>query len=408
MPTTLRAITMPKWGIEMQEGTITDWHATVGQRLAKADPLLDVETDKIVNTVESPFDGTLRRVVAEKGDTLAVGALLAIYAEPSVSDGEIDAFIKAFRPVDASFEPGDSGASTAAAPAAVATEPLPPSAAPEVESRVSPIARRLAERLGIDLAHVRGTGPNGRISKEDVETFAARASAAATAGAPANPSKREAMTSMRLAIARRLLDSKQGIPHYRLERTIEASALTQRRAELKAAGATVSLNDLIVRACALALGRHPRVNAHLIDQEVVSFENADVCIAVASDQGLLTPVVRAANLKSAEEIATITQDLAARARAGKLVREEISGGTFTVSNLGMYGLDRFDAIINPPQVAILAVGAVRDAPVVRNGAVVAGKLLTLTLSCDHRVVDGAAGALFLASVAELLGAPGPL
>ena len=389
-------VTMPKWGIEMQEGTIMDWHVAAGQQVAKDAPLLDVETDKIVNTVESPAAGTVRRIIAATGDTLAVGALLAVYADPAVDEAAIDAFIAAFRPADASFEPGGE----APPPAAPASAPAEPARAGDGEALVSPIAKRLAEKLGIDLTKIVGTGPNGRISKDDVEAAAARLGTTPSE-APAAGS-RVKMTAMRLAIARRLVESKQSIPHYRLEATIHAGRLVQERRELAAAGTKVSINDLIVGACAKALQRHPVLNAHCVGDEVITFADADVCVAVATDQGLLTPVVRQAQLKSAAEIAAATTDLAVRARAGTLRREEITGGTFTVSNLGMYGLDRFDAIINPPQVAILAVGAVREAVIVEGGRPAVGAVLTLTLSCDHRVVDGAEGAKFLATLKLLL------
>ena len=389
-------VTMPKWGIEMQEGTITDWHVQAGQQVAKDAPLLDVETDKIVNTVESPTAGTVRRIIAATGDTLAVGALLAVYAEPSVDDAAVDAFIAGFRPADASFEPAGEPAS----PAAPAAAPAEVARGTDAESLVSPIAKRLADRLGIDLTTIVGTGPNGRISKDDVEAAAARLGTVAAEAT--NVGTRVKMTAMRLAIARRLVESKQSIPHYRLEATINAGRLAQERRTLAAAGTKVSINDLIVGACATALVRHPVLNAHCVGDEVITFADADVCVAVATEQGLLTPVVRQAHKKSAAEIAAATTDLAVRARAGTLRREEITGGTFTVSNLGMYGLDRFDAIINPPQVAILAVGAVRDAVIVDNGQPAVGAVLTLTLSCDHRVVDGAEGAKFLATLKQLL------
>jgi pyruvate dehydrogenase E2 component (dihydrolipoamide acetyltransferase) len=266
----------------------------------------------------------------------------------------------------------------------------------------------VAQKLGVDLTKIKGTGPNGRISKEDVETYAASLSAAAPA-AVVNASTQERMTPMRQTIARRLLESKQGIPHYRLERTVEVSALLAHRAELNAVpGTRVSVNDLLVRAVGLSLASHPAVNAHLVGDDVIRFVDADIAIAVATPSGLLTPVIRAANRKSVADIGAESRDLAERARAGKLVRSEIEGGTFTISNLGMYGLDRFDAIINPPQVAILAVGAVRDVPVVREGAVVAGRVCTLTLSADHRVIDGAVGAAFLDTLAQALGLPAHL
>lgn len=413
------AITMPKWGIEMQEGTITDWHFAPGQDVNKGDTLLDVETEKIVNSVEAPISGTLRRILADKGATEKVGALIAVFAAASVDDAEIDAFIAGFKPADTSFEPDAGTAEAAAAPAPPATAPA--DAGGDGEARVSPIARRIAERLGIDISKVKGTGRNGRVSKEDVEAYAAAlasaggataapTAAAAPASAPAgNAPTREKMTSMRATIARRLLESKQGIPHYRLAIDADLTALLAHRAQLNAGGgAKVSVNDLLVRACALALVQHPAVNAQLHGEEVHKFPHADICVAVATDNGLVTPIVRSADTKSAAQVATEVGDLAERARSGRLTREEISGGTFTISNLGMFGVDRFDAIINPPQVAILAVGAGTDRVIARNGQPVVAKVATLTLSCDHRVVDGAVGAQFLATLRGLIEQPSAL
>ena len=399
-------ITMPKWGIEMQQGTITEWHAAPGGALAKGAPLLDVETEKIVNSVEAPVAGTLRRIVAETGSTEAVGALIAVFADAAVSEAEIDAFITGFKPADASFDHADAPAAPAAAAPAV-------DAAADGGARISPIARRIAERLGVDITQVKGTGRNGRVSKEDVEAYAASigvqagaAPAAAPVVAPTAPTGdgvvREKMTSMRATIARRLLESKQGIPHYRLAADVDLTALLARRAALRAAGTEVSVNDLLVRACALTLVKHPAVNAQLQGDEVHKFPHADIAVAVATDGGLVTPIVRSADTKSAAQIGAETGDLAARARSGKLTREEITGGTFTLSNLGMFGIDRFDAIINPPQVAILAVGAGADRVIARGGGVVVAKVATLTLSCDHRVVDGAIGAQFLQALRQTI------
>ncbi|HEX6573254.1 MAG TPA: dihydrolipoamide acetyltransferase family protein [Steroidobacteraceae bacterium] len=412
-------ITMPKWGIEMTQGTITGWHAEPGQAVGKGDTLLDVETEKIVNSVEAPVPGTLRRILADVGATENVGALIAVFAAPDVPDAEIDAFVTGFRPADTSFEPNAGGA----AAAAPSTTPPPATAATgETGTKVSPIARRLAERLGIDITQIKGTGTHGRVSKEDVEAYAATlAGAADTSSTTANVARpaeatpaapapvRERMTSMRATIARRLLESKQSIPHYRLILDVDLTALDAHRASLNAAGGgKVSINDLIVRATALALVQHPAVNAQLQGEEIVKHSQADVCVAVASDNGLVTPIVRAAERKSVAQIATEVAGLADRARSGKLTRDEITGGTFTVSNLGMFGVDRFDAIINPPQVAILAVGAGKERVVVRNGQPAVAKVVTLTLSCDHRVVDGATGAKFLATLRELLEAPATL
>ena len=407
----IRALTMPKWGIEMQEGTVTAWHIEPGRRVEKGEPLLDVETEKIVNSVESPASGTLRIVLAGAGDTCKVGELVGVLAEPGVGDAEVDAFIRNFRPADTSFERDDSagGKAPAATAAAAATaQPATPAAPSEDgdEPRVSPIARRLAEKLGIDPSRIVGTGRNGRVSKEDVEAYAAKLAAAPApapeATAAATPLRRERLTSMRATIARRLGESKQTIPHYRVSIDLDADALLARRRALADKGVRVSVNDLLLEAVARALVRHPRVNAQFDGNEVLEFGQADVAVAVATDAGLITPVIRAADSKPVERLAAESRELAARARSGKLTREEITGGTFTVSNLGMYGIKSFDAIINPPQVAILAVGAAEPRPVVRDGALAVGTRMTVTLSSDHRVVDGAAAAAFLATLAALV------
>ena len=230
----------------------------------------------------------------------------------------------------------------------------------------------------------------------------------AAGGPPAAPAAvdntptRGKMTSMRLTIARRLTESKQSIPHYRLSGDVDCAAMAAKRSELAAAGRKVSLNDLLLRAVALTLVEHRDVNAQFAGDEVLRFPHADVCVAVATDGGLTTPVVRAADTKDVVQIAAEAADLAGRARSARLPREEIPGGTFTLSTLGMFGVDRFDAIINPPQVAILAVGAATDRPVVRDGAVAVARMMTLELSCDHRVVDGAVGGRFLAALKQRL------
>lgn len=397
----IQPITMPKWGIEMQEGTITAWNFRPGQQVDKGAALLDVETEKIVNSVESPASGTLRRIVADEGDTCPVGALIGVFAPPEVADADIDAFIEAFVPADTSFEPET-------AQEAAATVQAAGTAAPAAgESKVSPIARRLAEKLGIDATRLKGTGRHGRVSKEDVEAYAAAQGLLPAAGGeaqhaqePRNEPVRERMTSMRLTIARRLTESKQNIPHYRLGCDIDLGAVLLRREQLAAEGTRVSINDLLLRACALTLVSHPRVNAQFTGEELLSYPHADVAVAVATDAGLVTPILRGADLLTAQQIATATSDLAARARANQLRREEITGGTFTVSNLGMFGVDRFDAIINPPQVAILAVGAAKDRVVARDGEAAIARMVAVELSCDHRVVDGAAGGSFLADLKQ--------
>ena len=406
MAEAIRPITMPKWGIEMTEGTITGWTASVGQSLQKGEPMLEVETEKIVNSVEAPFPGTLRRILADKGDVRPVGALIAVFAESDTSDAQIDSFVASFK--------GASGYESEAAPAAAPAAPSAPVSTGDGsgdEARISPVARRTAEKLGVDISKVQGTGRNGRISKEDVEAYAAKTGALKSDSAPAaaarNEQTRIKMSATRSVIARRLLESKQSIPHYRLAVEIQAGALLARKRELAESG-RVTVNDLIVRACGLALVKHPALNATLEGDEIVRYAHADIAIAVATDDGLITPIVRSADTKSITEIAKETASLAERARSNSLKREDITGGTFTISNLGMYKLERFDAIINPPQVAILAVGGAVDKVVARNGAAVVTQTMVLSLSADHRVVDGAVGAAFLVTLRDLLESPANL
>ncbi|MEZ5498766.1 MAG: dihydrolipoamide acetyltransferase family protein [Steroidobacteraceae bacterium] len=398
----IHAITMPKWGIEMTEGTINEWHVRVGEAIERGAPLLEVETEKIVNAVEAPTAGVLRRVLAEKGEVRSVGELIAVASEGEASDSEVDAFIASFKGAIVSFEPDSAPTGETAA------EPNP---AANTEQRISPIARRLAEKLGIDIAAVKGTGRNGRISKEDVEAFAATRNArpanqAAAADTAEAGTRIVQMSSMRATIARRLSESKREIPHYRLVLDVDVSRLLLRKAAIsEMTGSKITLNDMLIRGSAMALVKHPYVNAQLHGNEIRSFEHADIAVAVATDNGLITPVIRRADTKTVQQIAAESADLGTRARSARLAREEITGGSFTLSNLGMFGLTRFDAIINPPQVAILAVGAAESRVVVRDSAPAVAHMMTMTLSADHRVVDGAIGAAFLATLRQLLERP---
>ncbi len=407
----ISSVTMPKWGIEMTEGTITTWRVGPGTRVEKGQEILDVETEKIVNAVEAPAGGVLRKIVAGEGESRSVGELIGIIADEAVADAEIERFASTFVAAAVSFEPTDAPA--AAAPAAAA-----PAAADGEEPRISPIARRLAERLGVDISQVHGTGRNGRVSKEDVETHAAKlqsgapvAAAAAPvssrAPAPASASayRRVPMNSRRRTIARRLQESKQTVPHYRLAVDVDCGALIELRAAQPPGQGRPSVNDYLLRAAALALIEHPVVNSQLEGDDVLQFEHADIAVAVAAETGLVTPIVRAADTKSVAEIAAESCELVERARRGTLQREEIAGGSFTISNLGMFGISRFDAIINLPQVAILAAGMVEPRAVVRGDRVAIASMATLTLSADHRVVDGAVGAAFLASLCDRLRDP---
>jgi pyruvate dehydrogenase E2 component (dihydrolipoamide acetyltransferase) len=395
MSSPIQAVTMPKWGIEMTEGTVSGLTAREGQAVVKGEALLEVETEKIVNTVESPATGTVRRILVSAGEVRPVGALIAVLADAEVTDAELSDFIAGFKGATVSFEPdvGPTGTPVSADTGATAA----------AAQLVSPVAARLAESLGIDVSKVTGSGRNGRVMKEDVEAYAALIAQ----NAPQNPVRRVPLSASRVVIARRLLESKQTIPHYRLLREVVATALIDRRESHRRDGVRVTLNDLIVQAAAAALMQHPALNAQFCGHEILEYAHADIAIAVATAQGLLTPILRNADTLTLSEIARQSAEFAARARAGTLRRADITGGTFTVSNLGMYGLDSFDAIINPPQVAILAVGALRERVRVCAGAPVVAPVLTLTLSADHRVVDGAVAAQFLATLAGAIERPTP-
>jgi pyruvate dehydrogenase E2 component (dihydrolipoamide acetyltransferase) len=444
----IHAVTMPKWGIEMTEGTIAGWRIAEGEPVERGAEIADVETEKIVNAVEAPASGVLRRITAHAGDRQPVGALLGVIAEAGTSEEEIARFVGSFVGAVVSFEPesapaaqrvvatgvaASAAATSAAVPAASAAASPPPSSADE--TRVSPIARRVAERLGVDITQVTGTGRNGRISKEDVEAFAARREAAqgtgqgaaatpsrsagtspsagpsmsaAHATAPIPPtatsaSRRVRLSARRLTIARRLLAATQSIPHFHVAVEVDLGPLLERKRA--AAPVRLTVNDFVVRASALALMQHRAMNAQLEGEEILEFEDADIAIAVAAPGGLITPIVRAAQRKSLDDIAAECRELIERARRDALRREEIEGGSFSISNLGMYGVASFDAIINPPQVAILAVGAVAPRAQMREGALAVAEMATLTLSSDHRAVDGAQAAAFLATLRGLLEHP---
>lgn len=427
-------ITMPKWGIEMTEGTIAGWRVAEGDRVERGAEIADVETDKIVNAVEAPASGVLRRITARAGDRQAVGSLIGVIAEDGTSEEDIARFVSSFVGAVVSFEPDGSTAGTAASPAAANSQPdIATPGAESGEARVSPIARRVAERLGVDITQVVGTGRNGRVSKEDVEAFATRRDAERAAGAagagtaasgvpggasaasapvsapaaspPTTPARRRVrLSARRLTIARRLLAATQTIPHFRVSIDVDVGPLLARKREQSPA-LKLTLNDFIVRASALALMEHRAVNAQLDGEELVELEDADIAIAVAAPAGLVAPILRAAQCKSLGEISRESRELIERARRDALAREDIEGGSFSVSNLGMYGVASFDAIINPPQVAILAVGAVAPRPVVHHGALGVAEVATLPLSADHRVIDGAIAAAFLSTLRGLLEQP---
>ena len=378
------AIAVPKWGIEMIEGTVNVWNKSVGDAVAKGDEVLEMESDKIVNVWESPVDGVLRRIVAEEGDAKPVGALLGVIADAAVDDDEIDNFIASF-----------GGAEPAKAPAPAAAPAAGP--AGDAATRSSPAVRKLAQELGVDLNTVTGTGRRGRITEDDVRAAASGGSDEATA----DRVEIIPLSATRQTIARRLTEAKQDIPHYYLTMEYDLDGLLNHRKALNSSGDTrVSVNDLIVSCVARALIREPRLNINVIDNQVHQFADANVSVAIATEDGLYPATIRAAQDLTPIQIAETTAELAQRARDGKLTREDLSGGSFTVSNLGMFGVDTFTAIINPPMGAILALGKGESKAVVKDGEVIIATRISATLSCDHRVIDGAIGARFLQVLGE--------
>jgi pyruvate dehydrogenase E2 component (dihydrolipoamide acetyltransferase) len=381
-------IAVPKWGIEMVEGTINSWNKREGDSVSKGDEVFDMESDKIVNVWESPVNGVLRRIIATEGDAYPVGALLGVIAAADVSDADIDVFIASFG--------GAGSAEKSPKPAASAAAGAAPN---DAAARTNPVVRKLAEELGVDLNSVVGTGRNGRITQEDVQAAAAGAGGEGAADAvDIIP-----LSATRKTIARRLTEAKQAIPHFYLGVEYELDGLLDRRRVLNEGGQSrVSVNDLIVWCVAQALVREPRVNVNLVGDDIHQFRQAHVSVAIATDEGLYPATIRNADALTVAQIAAATAALAEKATAGKLTREDISGGSFTVSNLGMLGVSNFTAIINPPMGAILALGKAEQKMVVKDGKPAVATMISATLSCDHRIIDGAVGARFLQVLGEQL------
>ena len=413
-------IMMPALSPTMEVGTLSKWTVAVGDTVRSGDVIAEIETDKATMEVEAVEDGVLASIlVAEGSEGVAVGTVIARLAE----DGETAEDVASASAAAPAAEPPETKPAETKPPVTVPAEqqpvstpavttpaPVPPAAKLD-GGRIfaSPLARRIAADRGVDLSGLAGSGPHGRILRRDVEGQAASGglSAPAASGAPqaasaapaiAGASTLEPNSQMRRIIAQRLQESKANAPHFYLTIDCEIDTLlAARRAmnEKAGEGVKISVNDLVIRAAAMALMAVPKANASWEGAHTRYFQHADIAMAVAVDGGLVTPVVWAAEQKGLAALSNITRDLASRARDGQLTPEEFSGGSFTISNLGMFGIREFAAVINPPQGAILAVGAGEERPVVRDGQLVVATLMTVTLSADHRVVDGAVGAEWL-------------
>ena len=393
-------IVMPTVAPSMTEGNIVRWAKKEGEQVKQGEVLLEIETDKAVVEVEAQQEGVLGRIlVAEGTNGVKVDTPIALLA----GAGEDLKTLSAMTPT------APAAATTSASAPAVTTAPAI-AAAPErpAGGRIfaSPLARRVAKELNVDLARVSGSGPNGRVLKADVEA-AARTGAPAAAAVSGAAYDDIAHSNTRRVIAQRLSEAKRSIPHFYLTIDCDVDALLDARRQVNemSDGIKLSVNDLVIKAVALALRKVPAANAAWTDSAIRRFRDVDVAVAVAAPSGLITPVVRNADAKSLRDISAEMKSLAARAQENRLRPDEYQGGGFTVSNLGMYGIREFSAIINPPQACILAVGASEQRAVVRNGALAVATMMTCTLSVDHRAVDGALGAEFLAAFKKLIESP---
>jgi len=422
-------VMMPKLSPTMEEGQLSRWLKKEGDKVSMGEPLAEIDTDKATMEMQALANGVLRKILIHEGESAPLGQLIAIIGEP---DEDISSLIaQAPSASSKAPEPAKAVEETAEAePKAKESEPSRPSdnggtapakpeTAPAAAGRIiaSPLAARMAAESGIDLRSMSGSGPGGRIIKRDVEGLIGGAQAPSRAEPSVSYQKAETFgasayrdepaSEMRRTIAKRLVTSLGPVPHFFLTAEIEMDRVAEMRANINQLDPAlkVSINDIIIKVAAAALIQHPQVNASYQDKAVRYYEHADVGVAVAIEEGLITPIVRSADQKSLGQIAAEVRELADRARQRKLKPEEYMGASFSVSNLGMFGIDEFTAIINPPESGILAIGAMSPKPVVRDNEIVIRQMMRVTMSCDHRIVDGATGAKFLQTFKKILENP---
>jgi pyruvate dehydrogenase E2 component (dihydrolipoamide acetyltransferase) len=435
-------IVMPRLSDSMEEGTILTWLKQVGDEIAVGEEIVEIETDKANMAYESDVAGTLTEIVAEEGETLPIGTVIAKVGDsaegpgaqpagPVAGDDSLAHPRGSSPPTPPAGDASESPAEKPSEASAPRPRPITPAAGSGERVKASPVARRLAQDKGVDLIGLHGSGPGGRIVKADVEKAEAgpggdtppapgieAAPAPATSPLPPSPITAETakgqtsyqeLSKLQSTIARRMAESKATAPHFYLEAEIDMTRAVAGRAAIKAGGqegdVVPSFNDMVVKACALALREFPRANGAYRDGRFELYSRVNVGIAVAGQDALVVPTVFDADRKGLRQIATESRALAGKVRDGKITPPELSGGTFTVSNLGMYGIDAFAAVINAPQAGILAVGAIKERPAVRDGAIVPAQLMNVTLACDHRILYGADGAEFLARIRALLEEP---
>ena len=423
-------VKLPRLGQGMESGTIVKWLKGEGDPVKKREPLYELDTDKVTQEVEAEADGVLLKIVVDAGE-VEVGRTIAFIgkegedvpagngAGPSATEDEADDATEAEpepqeegSPAEEMDDERERGRQAAAATAAAETATVTEAPVrPDGRVKASPLARRLAREKGIDIAELAGSGPEGRIVAEDVERATVappKAAPAATRAAAAGEVEEVELTSTRKTIARRLTEAWQA-PVFQLTVSVDMTRSLELRerlvGRLQEGETKPTVSDLLTKVCAAALVRHTAVNAHFVGDRILRFPYAHVGIAVAAPQGLVVPVIRDADRKTIQEIAAARAEVVGRAREGKLQRADLEDGTFTISNLGMFGIEQFIAVLNPPQAAILAVGATEEKPVVRDGAVEVRPTMSMTITCDHRAIDGADGAGFLSTVKDLLEEP---
>ena len=410
-------VLMPRLSDTMTDGVIAGWLKNVGDTVKKGDVLAEIETDKATMELESYKNGKLLYQGAKKGEKIAVNDLLCIIGEEGKVD--VDAVVAAAKGGGAAAEAPKQEAkkevetSEPAAEAQASSEPAATGANGRIKA--SPLAKKLASEKGIDLSKVSGSGDGGRIVKSDIDNYKPSAQPAATTSADTHAPAAAAgqvsfeevpVSQMRKVIAKRLGESKFTAPHFYLTMAIDMDAAVASRAKLnEVSSVKISFNDMVLKACAVALKQHPKVNSSWLGDKIRINHHVNIGVAVAVEEGLLVPVVRFADTKSLSRIAVEVKEFAQKAKDKKLQPADWEGNTFTISNLGMFGIDEFTAIINPPDACILAIGGISQVPVVKNGAVVPGNVMKVTLSCDHRVVDGATGSAFLQTLKSLLEEP---
>lgn len=405
-------VEMPKLSDTMDEGVIAKWNVKEGDKVSSGDIIAEVETDKATMEVEVFDDGTILKILVEEGDAVPLGHLMAVIGEEGEDISEL------LENAQSGSSADDSGSDEPSSDAQDNKEDTEEDYDPVLEDldekgngqvddgriKASPLARKMAEEEGITLSDVKGSGPQGRIVKRDIEDYEpSRAPAAATVS---REDKEHRVSQMRKTIARRLSESKFSSPHYYETIEIDMGPVWDARKKLNEISETkISFNDIVVKACATALRKHPDINSSWYGDKIVEHGDVNIAVAVGIDEGLVTPVINNTDQKGLQQIASEGRELIEKARDRKLQPEEMEGSTFTISNLGMFGIEEFTAIINPPNACILAVGAIKEVPVVEDGEVVPGKRMKVTLSSDHRIVDGVSAAKFLNTLKSMLENP---